>query len=65
VGHQKFPSQSVSIRAIDAERYKIIDLDKNDVIEEVEESKAFFQVRVSRCISQASFQCVALCIIVG
>ncbi|CAM6099284.1 unnamed protein product [Calypogeia fissa] len=44
IGQEKFPSQGVSIRAIDTEKYKIIDLGTNEIIEEVEESKAFFQV---------------------
>ncbi|KAI3785640.1 hypothetical protein L1987_44764 [Smallanthus sonchifolius] len=44
IGHEKMPSHTVSIRAIESERYKVIDM-KNDVLlEEIEESKAFFQV---------------------
>lgn len=38
------PSHAVSIRAIEAVRYKVIDIHKDDVLEEIEESKAFFQV---------------------
>lgn len=38
------PSRSVSIRAIEAERYKVVDQRRNEVLEEIEESKAFFQV---------------------
>lgn len=44
IGHEKMPSRSVSIRAIDQERYKVIDMQKDEVIEEIEESQAFFQV---------------------
>ncbi|KAD4888870.1 hypothetical protein E3N88_20943 [Mikania micrantha] len=44
IGHEKMPSHAVSIRAIESERYQVIDM-KNDVLlEEIEESKAFFQV---------------------
>lgn len=42
------PSHAVSIRAIETERYKVIDQQKNDVLEEIEESKAFFQVKRSK-----------------
>ncbi|XP_027124486.1 uncharacterized protein [Coffea arabica] len=44
IGHAKAPSISVSIRAIETERYKVIDKQKNEVLEEIEESRAFFQV---------------------
>ncbi|KAG9151551.1 hypothetical protein Leryth_019742 [Lithospermum erythrorhizon] len=44
IGHEKMPCRSVSIRAIDQERYKVIDMQKDEVIEEIEESQAFFQV---------------------
>ncbi|KAM7471215.1 hypothetical protein LguiA_009398 [Lonicera macranthoides] len=44
IGHEKMPSRGVSIRAIETERYKVIDMQKNVVLEEIEESKAFFQV---------------------
>nr|XP_043614389.1 uncharacterized ATP-dependent helicase YprA [Erigeron canadensis] len=44
IGHEKMPSHAVSIRAIEAERYRIIDMKNDKVLEEVEESKAFFQV---------------------
>lgn len=43
IGHEKTPSHAVSIRAIESERYKVMD-QKNEVLEEIEESKAFFQV---------------------
>ncbi|XP_047311928.1 uncharacterized ATP-dependent helicase YprA isoform X2 [Impatiens glandulifera] len=44
IGPEKFPSRAISIRAIESERYKVIDKKKNDVLEEIEESRAFFQV---------------------
>jgi hypothetical protein len=37
------PSHSVSIRAIENVRYEVIDQRNDEVLEEVEESKAFFQ----------------------
>ncbi|KAG5536355.1 hypothetical protein RHGRI_023955 [Rhododendron griersonianum] len=44
IGHEKMPSRSVSIRAIEIEKYKVIDKQKNELLEEIEESRAFFQV---------------------
>ncbi|XP_023531211.1 uncharacterized protein LOC111793522 isoform X1 [Cucurbita pepo subsp. pepo] len=44
IGKEKIPSRSVSIRAIEAERYKVVDQHRNEVLEEIEESTAFFQV---------------------
>ncbi|THG06423.1 hypothetical protein TEA_000713 [Camellia sinensis var. sinensis] len=44
IGHEKMPSHNVSIRAIETEKYKVIVKQKNEVLEEIEESKAFFQV---------------------
>lgn len=44
IGHEKVPSRSVSIRAIETERYKVIDQQTEEILEEIEESKAFFQV---------------------
>ncbi|KAL8134877.1 uncharacterized protein LOC141713110 isoform X2 [Apium graveolens] len=44
IGHEKTPSHAVSIRAIESERYKVMDEKNNEVLEEIEESKAFFQV---------------------
>ncbi|KAK7861571.1 putative atp-dependent helicase ypra [Quercus suber] len=41
---KKFPSHSVSIRAIENERYEVIDQRSDELLEEIEESKAFFQV---------------------
>lgn len=38
------PSRLVSIRAIETERYKVVDQRQNEVLEEIEESTAFFQV---------------------
>ncbi|XP_059453824.1 uncharacterized protein LOC132184275 isoform X1 [Corylus avellana] len=44
IGHEKMPSHSVSIRAIENVRYEVIDQRNDEVLEEVEESKAFFQI---------------------
>ncbi|KAK6261775.1 hypothetical protein QUC31_007591 [Theobroma cacao] len=44
IGHEKMPSRSISIRAIEAERYVVIDTQLNETLEEIEESRAFFQV---------------------
>jgi hypothetical protein len=38
------PSHSVSIRSIENVRYEVLDQRNDKVLEEVEESKAFFQV---------------------
>ncbi len=38
------PSHSVSIRAIENVRYEVIDQRSDEVLDEIEESKAFFQV---------------------
>ncbi|KAF6175938.1 hypothetical protein GIB67_003426 [Kingdonia uniflora] len=40
----KKPSHAVSIRAIEAEKYKVVDKTSNEVLKEIEESKAFFLV---------------------
>lgn len=42
--YQKLPSHAVNIRAIETIRYEVRDQQKNQVLEEIEESKAFFQV---------------------
>ncbi|TVU33680.1 hypothetical protein EJB05_25513, partial [Eragrostis curvula] len=44
VGPDKKPSSTVSIRAIEHDRYKVIDQQGYRLLEEIEESKAFFQV---------------------
>ncbi|XP_015572042.2 uncharacterized ATP-dependent helicase YprA isoform X1 [Ricinus communis] len=44
IGHEKSPSHGICIRAIEAVRYRVIDVKQNEVLEEIEESKAFFQV---------------------
>ncbi|XP_042476308.1 uncharacterized ATP-dependent helicase YprA [Macadamia integrifolia] len=44
IGHEKKPSHAISIRAIETQRYKVITNKSNEVLEEIEESKAFFQV---------------------
>ncbi|MED6135186.1 hypothetical protein PIB30_043886 [Stylosanthes scabra] len=44
IGPEKYPSHAVNIRAIETVRYRVIDQRKNEVLEEIEESSAFFQV---------------------
>ena len=45
IGPQKKPAAGVSLRAIDPERYAIIDESQDGaVLEEIEESKAFYEV---------------------
>ncbi|KAK9105190.1 hypothetical protein Scep_022034 [Stephania cephalantha] len=44
IGHEKNPSRAVSLRAIESEKYKVIDHKRNEVLEEIEESRAFFQI---------------------
>ncbi|XP_075479197.1 uncharacterized protein LOC142520108 isoform X2 [Primulina tabacum] len=44
IGHEKSPSAVVNVRAIETVRYKVTDKMKNEVLEEIEESRAFFQV---------------------
>ncbi|KAK7281089.1 hypothetical protein RIF29_08779 [Crotalaria pallida] len=44
IGPEKLPSRAVNIRAIEAVRYSVINEKKNEVLEEIEESNAFFQV---------------------
>jgi DEAD/DEAH box helicase domain-containing protein len=46
---QKNPSQTISIRAIEHDKYKVIDKLNNRLLEEIEESKAFFQVICFNC----------------
>ncbi|XP_061955874.1 ATP-dependent helicase hrq1 isoform X13 [Populus nigra] len=46
IGHEKMPSRGISIRAIESTRYRVIDMQRNEVLEEIEESKAFFQFNV-------------------
>lgn len=43
-GPQSNPAASVSLRAIDPERYAIVNEADGAVIEEIEESKAFYEV---------------------
>ena len=38
------PAAAISLRAIDPERYAIVNEEDGDVIEEIEESKAFYEV---------------------
>ncbi|XP_031376686.1 uncharacterized protein LOC116192305 isoform X2 [Punica granatum] len=44
IGHEKKPSDIVNIRAIETEAYQVIDTQTNEILEKIEESKAFFQV---------------------
>ncbi|GAV77746.1 DEAD domain-containing protein/Helicase_C domain-containing protein/DUF1998 domain-containing protein [Cephalotus follicularis] len=44
IGHEKRPSHTINIRAIETVQYKVIDMRKDEVLEEIEESRAFFQV---------------------
>ncbi|XP_030476883.2 uncharacterized protein LOC115693939 isoform X2 [Syzygium oleosum] len=44
IGREKKPSDAVNIRAIETSTYLVIDIQKNEVLEKIEESKAFFQV---------------------
>ncbi|KAF3438241.1 hypothetical protein FNV43_RR21002 [Rhamnella rubrinervis] len=41
--NSKMPSHSVSIRAIETVKYQVIDKRRNEILEEIEESKAFFE----------------------
>ncbi|KAL3163301.1 hypothetical protein ABBQ32_009693 [Trebouxia sp. C0010 RCD-2024] len=43
-GAQDTPAAAISLRAIDPERYAIVNEEDGDVIEEIEESKAFYEV---------------------
>ncbi|KAL0027014.1 hypothetical protein WJX79_008750 [Trebouxia sp. C0005] len=43
-GLLEVPAAAVSLRAIDPERYAIVNEEDGDVIEEIEESKAFYEV---------------------
>jgi DEAD/DEAH box helicase domain-containing protein len=45
IGHKDNPAQQISLRAIDPERFSIVnEADGGAVLEEIEESKAFFEV---------------------
>ncbi|KAJ7568554.1 hypothetical protein O6H91_01G037500 [Diphasiastrum complanatum] len=44
IGEEELPSSIVSMRGIDREKYTVINQITNETIEEVEASKAFFQV---------------------
>ena len=43
-GHHDHPAKLISLRAIDPERYAILNEETNEVIEEIEESNAFYEV---------------------
>lgn len=40
----------MSIRAIETERYKVINQKNDEILEEIEENKAFFQVSTLLCV---------------
>ncbi|GBG90630.1 hypothetical protein CBR_g50975 [Chara braunii] len=44
IGKATYPSHGVSIRSIDPGKYVVVNEETNDVIEEIEENKAFFEV---------------------
>ncbi|KAJ3673082.1 hypothetical protein LUZ60_006456 [Juncus effusus] len=44
IGLQKSPSHEVSVRAIESEKYRVVDRLSNKILEEIEEGRAFFQV---------------------
>ncbi|VVB13674.1 unnamed protein product [Arabis nemorensis] len=44
IGREKKPTRKVSIRAIEAEKYIVMRKGSDNVLDEIEESKAFFQV---------------------
>lgn len=44
IGPEDKPAAAVSIRSIEVNRYRIIDMQSNEILEEIEESRAFFQV---------------------
>ena len=43
-GHHDNPAKMISLRAIDPERYSILNEESGEVIEEIEESNAFYEV---------------------
>lgn len=43
-GVRDIPAAAISLRAIDPERYAIVNEEDGEVIEEIEESKAFYEV---------------------
>lgn len=43
-GVLEVPAAAISLRAIDPERYAIVNEEDQEVIEEIEESKAFYEV---------------------
>lgn len=43
------PSRAVTIRAVETIKYKVVECLSNEMLEEIEESKAFFQVVVAQC----------------
>ncbi|XP_061955866.1 ATP-dependent helicase hrq1 isoform X5 [Populus nigra] len=59
IGHEKMPSRGISIRAIESTRYRVIDMQRNEVLEEIEESKAFFQAYPPRAFKNQSSRTAA------
>ncbi|XP_011014685.1 PREDICTED: putative ATP-dependent helicase hrq1 isoform X4 [Populus euphratica] len=59
IGHGKMPSRGISIRAIESTRYRVIDMQRNEVLEEIEESKAFFQAYAPRAFKNQSSRTAA------
>lgn len=59
--YQKKPSDIVNIRAIGTEAYQVIDTETNEVLEKIEESKAFFQVILLLCCILYMVSCLANC----
>ncbi|KAJ0981938.1 hypothetical protein J5N97_010193 [Dioscorea zingiberensis] len=44
IGLEERPTLAFNIRAIESERYKVVDKLTNEILEEIEDSRAFFQV---------------------
>ncbi|XP_074577358.1 uncharacterized protein LOC141833761 [Curcuma longa] len=44
IGPDGMPSRAVTIRAVETIKYKVVECLSNEVLEEIEESKAFFQI---------------------
>ncbi|KAJ4838114.1 hypothetical protein Tsubulata_003438 [Turnera subulata] len=44
IGREKKPCHEISIRAVETVKYRVISMRCNEVLEEIEESRAFFQV---------------------
>ncbi|CAN1796233.1 Uncharacterized ATP-dependent helicase YprA [Linum perenne] len=53
IGKEKMPSRGISIRAIETIKYRVMDTQRNELLEEIEESKAFFQAYPVRACNQS------------